>query len=244
MSLLEYGKKELIGLDPEDICWQLTKEEILHLFTVFRAYWSYDERAAEEGRAGCHAILSNGLHSSGFFNSEPVLEHDNLCEMLARQLVMKYRSLRGLPASRVIGVPRGATRLAAAVARELGLPVGILRKTGDGFNLETDISPGEVLLFIEDFVRGATNLSDAIWASRRKQPLAVISNYHPLILNRGNHSVVQVERSNFGLAYLTSHLMEDWRPANCRLCYQYHSEPISPKEPEENWGRLINSQAA
>ena len=84
MSLLGYTKKQFLKLDPEEICWQLSKEEILHLFSAFDAYWSYDFRAADEGRVGCHAILSDGFHSNGFFNSRPVLEHDNLCRLFCQ----------------------------------------------------------------------------------------------------------------------------------------------------------------
>jgi len=244
MSLLGYTKKQFLKLDPEEICWQLSKEEVLHLFSAFGAYWSYDFRAADEGRVGCHAILSDGFHSNGFFNSRPVLEHDNLCRLFAKQLVMKYRSLRGIPASRVLGIPHGATKLGIEVARELDLPVGVLRKTGSGFELESEVKPGEILLLVEDFIRGATNLSDGIWACFKKQPQASASNYHLVLLNRGSHSVVQVERKNFGIAYLTSHLADDWRPANCTLCNTFQSEAIRPKEPAENWQRLITSQSA
>ena len=242
MSLLGYTKKQFLKLDPEEICWQLSKEEILHLFRVFGAYWSYDFRAADEGRVGCHAELSNDLCSSGFFYSKPVLDYDNLCQLLAKQLVMKYRSLRGLPASRVLGIPHGATKLGVEVARELALPHGVLKKTGSGFALESEVSPGETLLFVEDFLRGATNLSNAIWASLKKQPQAKASNYQLVILNRGSFSVVQVECKNYGLASLASHRVDDWRPANCPLCNNLGSVRIKPKESEENWQRLNTAQ--
>ncbi len=243
MPLTELSRIQILELDQSEICGQLSGAEVVYIFKQADGFWSFDYRAADQGRAGYHAEMPSGLCADGFFFSKPVLDRENLCQIMAEQLWIRYRALSRRRPTRVIGIPNGANRLAKELARQQELDCSELIKTGNSFTLKEPIGSGEILLFLEDFCRGATNLSDGISAVMTEAPKCELTDFQMVILNCGGRSTVEALGKTFGLGSLSTHKSNQWRPANCPLC-RMGSKRIGPKESEENWRLLVTGQLA
>jgi orotate phosphoribosyltransferase len=235
--------KELLAINPKDVVRVLSAEEILHIFARLGGFWGYDYEAARQGRPGLHALLKSLNHSDGFVNSRVVLPNDNICEVMARQLVFHWRN-QGLPKpDRIIGIPDGATRLGEHVGNILGVRVAKMEKIDGKIQLVTDIEADQSVLFVEDFCTRGTGFKEAVLAVKAKQPAAVFVPVELVIINRGGLEDIEVDEiGSFAIVAAATHRINDWKPGECPLCRDFHSEAIKPKVDEASWKRLITSQ--
>lgn len=235
-------KEKLLALKPEDISRFLTTEEVIHMAKVFSAFWAYDYEAAAQGKVGLHAILKSKLHSNGFFYSKPLLAPDYIRLIFSNQIAMRLREVGASRPDYVIGVPKGATKLGEDIAKILGTKNAVMRKVDDRIMLETYIAPGESVLLVEDFCTRGTGFIEAVGEVKEKQPEAKILPFNPIILNRGGLRYITVETEEFAVLPVVDCKQDDWEKSLCPLCNELGSEPIKPKETDENWQRLITSQ--
>ena len=74
-----------------------------------------------------HALLKSGRHSDGIFVSKILLAHNNILQLVARQMATVLRRLEVFP-DYVVGVPDGATKLGEAIAHALGTSILPMKK--------------------------------------------------------------------------------------------------------------------
>lgn len=170
----------------------LTVEEVVHIATILGAYWQYDYAAAQKGRLGLHALLKSGWHSEGFIDMKILLQHENIMEIIAHQIVLQIRSLGLTTPDRIVGVPNGATELATRIAKMLGTRSVRMEKVGGRMILDTEIPDGTSVLCVEDVCTRATGYKEAIREIANKYPFANFVPYAPVIFNRGELEIIYV----------------------------------------------------
>jgi orotate phosphoribosyltransferase len=202
-----------------------------------QAFWMHDGNPKSP-----HALLTSGKHSSGFFNSRPVIKEDPLLASAARDLVAKL-SGHGVDLSQidcVVGPATGATRLAfwlsgeinsllcrpfcAWASPEKGFVAGKKRMTFS----RTHIFPYWRILLCDDVIITGSSLALTEKAIGEEDGLVL-----PFILTLVNRS--GEERINGSrVVSLVSEHMPTWEADECPLC-KLGSEAIRPKD---NWDKL------
>jgi hypothetical protein len=247
-SLTQLKLDQLLALDPNEVDWALSAEEIFYLWAVFNGSWFYDYQALEQGRPGYHAQLKSDFCSDGFFMSRAVLKYLNWRQIIAKQMVRlleeDLRMVKPRPTN-VCGIPEGAKLLGDEVAKILGLPTCDMIKdpvTGK-LLLVSEIAPGGVVLKVEDFCSEGTGFKESTGLVYSAQPLAHVFSHEVVILNRGGHSAIQACGKHFGIAALVTRRVNSWDPKVCPLCKR-GSRRIKPKATDENWQIITTAQKA
>ncbi len=242
-SIIMMSKSELLALDKLDV--NLSKEDLLHIFNVFKGFWSYDRVAAEEGRVGLHAELKSKMCSDGFFYSKTVLQYNNLRRIIAKNLVRIYNDSGLQRPDYVAGIPKGATELGNDVAEILGAKNLNLIKDKQGrivvMEKRNQASPNGTLLLVEDFTTTGTGFKETVCEIKGRYPAIDILPVELVILNRGAIEYILVKKyGSFNVLALVKHWINSWDPP-CELC-KIGSKRIKPKVSDENWELLENSQ--
>ncbi len=241
--------EQLRTLDPNKVPPRaLTADEVVHMATVLGAWWRYDYEAAENGRVGLHAELKSGLHSDGFFASKILLEPDNICKIIANQIVMRLIEI--LPddvPDYVAGIPKGATKLGEMISETIGAKLAKMEKdeASGRINLVTEIPDRATLLLVEDFCTRGTGFKEAVMEVTKKNRSVDILPYDPVIINRGGLETIYINPLNplwkYKVLPVVNWRVQDWRAATCPLCKR-GSEAIKPKATDENWLKITTSQ--
>lgn len=210
------------------------------------AYWRHDGNPKRP-----HACLTEGGHSSGFFNSKPIIAEDSLLEECAAELVdmMQIHGLNIAHVDCVIGPQTGATKLAEFISARIGTlrghecayfsPV----KIGVGAEKQLAYTAAELLsmhgdrtLFCDDV---GTTFSSMRKAADPVMDTVEILPFCTVLVNRSSPQQVAVQLGRtprvFCEALITVE-MPIWTPRECPLC-KMGSEAIRPKE-GDNWQRL------
>lgn len=239
MNIQKMGKDELLKLKPEDVTRLLTAEEILHIAKVLGAFWMYDYKAK---KVGMHALLKSGQHSDGFFVSRILLSFENIRMIISNQMVMKIREAKIPTPDWVVGVPNGATELGQDIALILGTKCAKMKKIDGKIVFLTELKPEDSILIVEDFCTRGTGFAEAVRVVLA-QSGAYIFPYDPVIINRGGLKFLPIQWRNYTILPVVEIRIKDWDPKQCELC-KVGSVAIKPKETDENWKMLNNSQAA
>jgi len=190
-----------------------------------------------------HALLSKGEHSSGFFNSELVIEDAVLLDAATRALMRLLRNVCPIitVVDRVVGPAMGAITLAHDLARQIGKErvrpclSSYVEKEGEGEDLimvfkRRSVRPGENVLLGEDVLStgGSVDLSARAVEKARGVVMPVVG----ALVNRSGLT----ELNGRKIVALIDRPMPKWAAHECPLCKQ-GSEAIRPKE-KGNWARL------
>ena len=244
-QMLNLTKEQLIALDPKDVRFFIPGEGIVHMAKKLDAYWQYDYEAAKAGRLGHHAIMKSLNHSDGFFNSKILLQYINILEIIAFQLVYRYRDFRYPKPEWIAGIPDGATKLGEKVAELMGVSYAAMEKVDRKISMVTSIPPYKTLLLVEDLCTKGTGLKEGIADIKKQNPFVLFLPYELVILNRGGKNTILVEDiGSFLVVSSANYLVADWDPDSkegCPLC-KMGSIPIKPKETDENWAIITSSQ--
>lgn len=203
------------------------------------ALWIHDEDPLRP-----HALLTSGNHSTGFFNSEGVLEDPALVDGAALDLteLLEFAGLDLTKVNRVVGPAMGAITLAHDIARHISYksPEGCLRayvekhEDVDGVRSmrfgRTKLRAGEHVLLAEDVM--TTGGSIALTADAVLKAGGIVLPYVVVLVNRSGHSHIDGRE----IVSLITHPMPVYTPDECPLCAA-GSEPLRPKD-SENWQRL------
>ena len=242
MNILEMGRDDILKLKSDKVEHPLTSHEVVHMAKTLGAFWSYDYEAAKLGRVGMHAMLKSGRHSDGFFVSKILLAHNNILQLVARQMATVLRRLEVFP-DYVVGVPDGATKLGETIAHALGTSILRMEKAEGHMLLKIRPLQNKTILIVEDFCTRGTGFIEAVLAVAKVQPYASFWPWNPVIINRGGLSSISVPAmGEFTILPLVEWRVEDWDPTECPLC-QMGSVPIKPKATDENWRAITTSQA-
>lgn len=208
----------------------------------FEALWIHDGSHKRP-----HALLTSGKHSSGFFNSKPIIAHDERLREAASDLIELFVASRGNidVIDYVVGPQTGATKLAEYISREVTRRRGRLcgwlspSKAGEGAvrrmvftDIDRSLLRKKTVLLCDD-VR-TTGLSidltkDAVVAIGGFLEGSVLA-----LANRSDTTVV----GDLSIVSLFHRHMPIWSPEECPLC-RAGSEAIRPKQ-GQNW-RLLTA---
>ena len=202
------------------------------------ALWLHDKNPKRP-----HALLTAGDHSSGFFNSELVMEDSTLLDEACFDLVQLLRE-SGVnldEVDRVVGPAMGAITLAhdlsRLIAKQRRLPClrAYTEKDTDGGNKlmvfkKTAIHPGERILAAEDVL--TTGESVDLTTTAVVKAGGIVLPFVAVLVNRSGLTEVGGKK----IVALIDRPMPKWAPDECPLC-QAGSEAIRPKG-KENWARL------
>ncbi|MCW1891805.1 MAG: hypothetical protein KIH65_001000 [Candidatus Uhrbacteria bacterium] len=212
----------------------------IECFSKKGALWIHDDNPKRP-----HALLTSGKHSSGFFNSEFVIEDVEMLAEASGDLIQRLLSVSpSLPVHRIMGPAMGAIALAFAVADayyhlsavEDDITWGYFVKEGEGGEKRmtiprANIKEGDNILLTEDVITTAGSLALA-----EKAVLERGANVLPYILALVNRSGLETVLDGKRIIALINHPMPMWAPEACPLCAA-GSEAIRPKG-TENWKRL------
>jgi orotate phosphoribosyltransferase len=243
LNILAMDAKELLALDPRDIARQLTADEMFHIAKVLGSFWSYDYEAAKEGKVGLHAELKSQRHSDGFFVSKIMLEPPNILALMGDQIIMRLNAVGICKPDYVVGIPDGATKLGAYLAKKIGAKLADMQKVDGKITLVTLIEPKSLVLLVEDFCTRGTGFMEAVKNIIEQQSLVRILAYDPVIINRGGVEGFSIPGAGnyFKVLPVAEQRVSDWDPAECPLCKR-GSKPIKPKATDENWRLITTSQ--
>ena len=210
----------------------------IQVYQKLGALWIHDGNPRRP-----HALLTSGMHSSGFFNSRLVISDDVAMEDAAKDLLSlleKQRgSISGIPG--IVGPQTGATRLASLLCTELAMTTRRLcfwaspeKSDIDGiksmvFNpKEKELLSGHSALLCEDVLTtgGSVDLTEkaVVEAGGKVLPIVLV------LVNRSGLTEIHGKT----IIALINHSMPIWTPENCELCKQ-GSVAIRPKD---NWDKL------
>jgi orotate phosphoribosyltransferase len=199
-----------------------------------------------------HVLLTSGKHSSGFFNSESVMEDPLLLDEAARDLVQLVGE-RGTgigTIDRVVGPAMGAITLANDLARHIsmarrghGVPRTVCLRAyaekdeGEGTDAKTmvlkrtTVKPREKILLCEDVL--TTGGSVDLTASAVEAAGGTVLPFVAILVNRSGLKEVNGRK----IIALIDRPMPMWSAEECPLCRQ-GSEAIRRPKGAESWSRL------
>jgi orotate phosphoribosyltransferase len=241
-QLFGLNQEQLIALDPKEVGFFINDEGIVYMAKTLDAYWQYDYEAAKTGKFGYHALLKSLRHSNGFFVSKILLQYPNILEIVATQLVYRYRYYKLPVPEWVAGIPDGAKKLGEKVAELMGVRFAKMEKVDGRIKIISHMPPGSTLLLVEDFCTRGTGFKEAVKEIKNQQPDVIILPYELVALNRGGLGGILVEDIGpFLIISAAYYPVDDWAPEACPLC-EMGSIPIKPKETDENWNLITGSQ--
>jgi len=242
LKIIGMTLEELLNLNPDDVVRPLTADEVVYMAERVGAFWKYNYAVAKE-KPGYHARLKSEWHSDGFIVSKIILQFPNIKRIMANQIVLQLKA-QGLSLPDYAGgIPDGATQLGEDVAEILGVKKAEMRKEEGRIVLVTLIPPGSSLLLLEDFCTKGTGFCEAVLFIKTAQPEVIIVPYEGVIINRGGLKSIEVEGvGSFEIISVVDYRVNDWPSDKCRLCLEFGSRPIKPKETEENWRLITTAQ--
>lgn len=208
------------------------------------AFWVHDGNPRRP-----HAILTaeklgGKRHSSGFFDSELVMEDSFVLDKAALDLVrlLEKRGLKLNSVDRVVGPAKGAITLAHDVARRISGSRSCSRPCfrsyaeketdGDGKRTfvfkRTAVRSGDRILLVEDVL--TTGESVGLTAEAVIRAGGIVLPFVGVLVNRSGSEEIGGKRA----VALVDHPMPAWAPEKCPLC-KGGSTAIRPKE---NWAVL------
>lgn len=199
------------------------------------ALWIHDGNPSRP-----HALLSSGLHSSGFFNSEEVMRDPLLLEDACGALVqaLENQSFDLDSVDCVVGPAMGAITLVHEIARRISkrrrypCSRAYTEKTEDGgmyFN-KTSIKDAHNVLLAEDVLTTGRSVDLVVKAVKSLD--AKCLPFVLVLVNRTGLSEVNGKK----IIALIDRSMPTWASEICPLCLQ-GSEALRPKH-NDNWQRL------
>ena len=202
------------------------------------ALWIHDENSKRP-----HALLTSGNHSSGFFNSELVMEDSTLLDEACFDLVQSLceKGLNLDEVDRVVGPAMGAITLAHDLSRQIARHckhICLRAYTEKGLDgdkpvhvfTKTKIWPRERILPSEDVL--TTGGSVVLTTNAVLNAGGIVLPFVAVLVNRSGLTEVDGKK----IVALIDRPMPIWTPDECPLC-QAGSEAIRPKG-TDNWARL------
>ena len=213
-----------------------TEQEWIDVYMKRKALWIHDGNPKRP-----HVVLSSKKHSSGFFNSELVMDKPVLLNDAAYDLVLKLSSdfaVNLQVPNCVAGPAMGAITWSHDIARHISLFTGngcrraYAEKDEDLGMVFKRTSPqeGELVLLVEDVLTTGGSVSLMLKAIRACKAETI--PFVGLIVNRSGQTEVEGHK----LVALITRPMPMWEPNECPLCVV--GSQVIPAKGKENWARL------
>lgn len=193
-----------------------------------------------------HALLTSGNHSSGFFNSRPVIGDILMLRDAVSDLFEVFISQGGevSDVQMVVGPQTGATEMAHlsaqlihSLTRRHCMSASPAKRQGNGWKFmafndaESSLVSNKSVLLCEDVL--TTGSSVKMTVSAIKDSGGVVLPYILVLVNRSGFSEVDGRK----IVALIDHPMPIWTPEQCPLC-KVGSDAVRPKD---NWKYLNQS---
>ena len=221
---------------------EILQEEWLRVYQQSNAIWIHDGNSKRP-----HALLTSGMHSDGFCNTNRVAENPSAYEKAGCDL-LKVFALHGghtQNVDRVVGPAMGAITLAYIMALNINYSrpqpsclCGYAEKgSGAIFKrmvfTKMPIEAGERVLVVEDVTTTGESAHLTAIAVEKAGGIAL-----PFVLTLVNRSGLK-EIHGREIIALINHPMKTWTKEACPLC-KMGSEALAPKN-AKNW-TLLNAQ--
>lgn len=218
---------------------EILKEEWLKVYQNCNAIWIHDGNSKRP-----HALLTSGMHSDGFCNTNRVAENPSTYEKAVCDL-LKVFALHGehvQNVDRVVGPAMGAITLAYIMALNINYSrpqpsclCGYTEKENGAVSkrmvfTKIPIETGERVLVVEDVTTTGESAHLTAIAVENAGGIAL-----PFVLTLVNRSGLE-EIHGRKIIALINHPMQTWTKEKCPLC-KMGSKALAPKS-AENWKHL------
>lgn len=199
-------------------------------FVELGALWIHDENPQHP-----HALLTSGMHSSGFFNATSVIEHPHILEQACQELMKRtsnYLQLKGEPSPKVvIGSAYGAITIAHECAKSIGARMAFTEKEQGGMTLSHfSLQKNEYVIPVEDVLTTGRTTLKTISAIYRHD--AIVLPVIAVFVNRSGKNTLDGRK----IISLVENPMPKWEKGECPHCKE-GSEALRPKT---HWRELTN----
>jgi orotate phosphoribosyltransferase len=220
-----------------------TQEEWIDEYRKRGALWIHDRNPKRP-----HALLTSGNHSSGFFNSKPIIDDEALLGECALDLVERFQQLGKIhQVECVVGPQTGATKLARLLSEEFMRKINN-KHTVSSASPEKGEGPNGKIMTLSGAEKKKVNyrsvlLCEDVLTTGESVGLTASAvsnadgNVMPFVLALVNRSG-KIDLAQKRIVTLISRPMPIWAPSDCPLCKQ-GSIALRPKtEDNDNWIRL------
>lgn len=232
------------GMDPRSINpanfydRRIPQDELIHLFREMGAFWQYHGDPRPDT---LHALTKAQEHTGLFVLCLEVLQHSNLCELLARQMILclpeEYQEPCGLVTMTVTAAESGID-LMHEVARQLGAKHAFVGKDAEGELTSwryTAEAEDQVLLGNELLTTPAGSAYETKFTVMSKNAIQPV-NFLPfcnIFFNRSSHTALEDGTPILGPIHLP---MPNYKPDDCPFC-QAGGTVVKPKL-GDHWTRM------
>lgn len=203
------------------------------------AFWIHDGNPKRP-----HALLTSGMHSTGYFNGPLVISDKQLLREAVSDLIdVVERDVDIGEIDRVVGPETGVAKLAEFISDEISrrrerscawASLAKMRSIHGKSMVFRDpghtVLPGEMVLLCDDVL--ATGGSAGLTARATTNARGVAMSFVAALVNRSGFKYADGRR----IISLIDRIMPAWFPEECPLCPE-GSKPLLPKG-EENWALL------
>lgn len=172
-----------------------------------------------------HALLTSGLHSSGFFNASLVIRDPKLLRKVCWEMCQHIRYVDGHSPDMVVGSAMGAITIAYEIAQLMELEAGF---TEGGELKRFSIKEGSHVLVVEDVM--TTGLTTQKTIAGIEKAGGIVLPTILVVVNRGGLDNLDHHK----IVALINHHLPSWTMEDCPLC-QAGSLALRPKG---NWDKL------
>ncbi len=206
------------------------------------ALWIHDNNPEHP-----HVILTSGLHSGTFFNTDRLIENPVLLERACLDLIrLLERTIDLTKVDRVVGPAMGAIIIAYNIALNINKSqknskhhclFGYTEKENSTTSERRmtfrrfSVKPKERVLVVEDVL--TTGNSVELTCKAIEQAGGVVENAIGILVNRSG----SIHLNNRIITSLIKHEAPQWKQSECPLC-RIGSQPLKPKEIEA-WSALV-----
>ena len=201
-------------------------EEFIHIYVTFESWWKHSGKPQDP-----HAELKSKNHSDGYINSRIPLSYANICELLAYQMWLYFRSRHPEAKIDVIVSPSyGAMGIGIFLAKFFRAQYLYTEKSTSGQTWNFNVDEDKVVLAIDELLTRGVSSGATIRAIREGNFGKV--NFYPemlVLVNRSNTQSVE----GLPVSAVFNVEMHDFAPAECVPCKE-GSEALPPKK-DGNW---------
>lgn len=223
-----------------------TQEDWVSEYKKKDAFWIHDGNPRRP-----HALLSSGIHSNGFFNSQLVITDKEILRDAASDLLEMFAHQGGdfieikVVVGPVVGPQTEATKLAMFLRDRINEVFGPCfsaspaksekngKKSMVFGNEELGLLPGQSAVLCEDVLTTGGNIE--LTASAVTRARGIVLPWVLALVNRSGLKKVNGKK----IVALIDHPIPTWAPEECPLC-KMGSDAIRPKG-MDNWARLCLS---
>jgi len=199
------------------------------------AFWIHSGNKQEP-----HVLLTNGLHSNGYFNINRITAFPNIRRLIASRMVstMERIGINNLNVDVIISSSYAALQIGQAVADEFGIMSVFTEKRNNrqAWTGRFEIPKGARVLQVEELITSIKTTRDVRNAVLKVDPsinFVEHKNRKIVFTIVYRPSEVKNKREDYKIFSLCQKLIQSWKAEDCPLCKK-GSNVVKPKS---NWSK-------